>query len=139
MDQSIFTDKTKTPTDTDLVFALRNTYAVWHLIRDYLFALFPEAIDEWSSPGEKYGWSYRIKFRKRTILYLLPRDGYFKVAFVFGEKAVQRIISSNVKLEIIKELQAAKLYAEGRGIRIPVRDSTLINDIKELIDIKLAN
>jgi len=139
MDKSIFTDKTKTPTDVDLEFALGNTYAVWHLIRDYLFTIFPAATDEWSSPGEKYGWSYRIKFKKRTILYLLPRDGYFRVAFVFGEKAVEKIVGSKVKPEIIKELQAARIYAEGRGIRIAVKDSTLINDIKELIDIKLAN
>ena len=72
-------------------------------------------------------------------MYLLPRDGYFKVAFVFGEKAVEKIRDSHIKAEIIKELQAARIYAEGRGIRISIRDSTLINDIKELIDIKLAN
>jgi hypothetical protein len=139
MDQSIFLDKTKTPTDKDLELALGHTYAVWHLFRDYLFAKLPEATDEWNSPGKKYGWSYRIKFKKRTIIYLLPRDGYFKVAFVFGQKAVDKIVDSHVKAEIIKELQDARLYAEGRGIRVAIKDSTLINDIKELIDIKLAN
>jgi len=139
MDQSILTDKSRIPTNEDLKSALGKTFAVWHLLRDYLFSIFPEATEEWSSPGEKYGWSYRIKFRKRTIMYLLPRDGYFKVAFVFGEKAVEKIRDSHIKAEIIKELQAARIYAEGRGIRISIRDSTLINDIKELIDIKLAN
>jgi hypothetical protein len=139
MDQSIFTDKTKTPTDQDLAIALGHTYAVWHLIINYLFAIFPAATDEWCSPGEKYGWSYRIKFKKRTILYLLPRDGYFKVAFVFGQKAVDKIMDSHVKAEIIRDLEEARVYAEGRGVRITIKDSTLINDIKELIDIKLAN
>jgi hypothetical protein len=137
MDQSIFTDKTKIPSEKDLELALGHTYPVWHLIRDYLFAIFPAATDEWTSPGEKYGWSYRIKFKKRTILYFLPRDGYFKVAFVFGQRAVDKIISSHVKAEIIKDLQEARIYAEGRGVRISIKDSTLINDIKELIDIKL--
>jgi hypothetical protein len=37
------------------------------------------------------------------------------------------------------ELSAAKVYAEGRGIRIEVKDETVINDIKELINVKLAN
>jgi len=95
--------------------------------------------EEWNFPGEKYGWSYRIKIKKRTILYLLPRDGYFIVAFVFGQKAVDKIMSSHVKAEIIKELQEARTYAEGRGMWIAVRDSSLINDVKELIDIKLTN
>jgi hypothetical protein len=139
MDQSIFMDKSKTPTDKDLELALGHTYAVWHLIRDYLYALFPAATDEWTSPGEKYGWSYRIKFKKRTIIYFLPRDGFFKVAFVFGQKAVDKIVESHVKAEIIKDLQEARVYAEGRGIRIAIKDSTLINDVKELIEIKLAN
>jgi hypothetical protein len=139
MDQSIFNDKTKVPTNADLETALGKTYGLWHLIKDYLFSVFPSATDEWSSPGEKYGWSYRIRFRKRTILYMLPRDGFFKVAFVFGEKASEKILSSRIKPEIIKELQEARVYAEGRGIRISVKDSTLINDIKDLIDIKLGN
>jgi hypothetical protein len=139
MDQSIFNDKSRIPTEEDLKTALGKTYGIWHLIKDYLFSVFPAATDEWSSPGAKYGWSYRIRFRKRTILYLLPRDGFFKVAFVFGEKAVEKIVSSRIKPEIIKELQDARVYAEGRGIRITMSDSTLINDIKELIDIKLGN
>ncbi|MBK6642512.1 MAG: hypothetical protein IPG39_15450 [Bacteroidetes bacterium] len=34
---------------------------------------------------------------------------------------------------------AAKSYAEGRGIRIDVRDNENIRDIQKLIEIKIAN
>jgi hypothetical protein len=41
--------------------------------------------------------------------------------------------------DLRESLSAAKVYAEGRGIRIEVKDETVINDIKELINVKLAN
>ena len=139
MATSIFTEKSKIPTDEDLMIALGTTYGAWYLIRDYIVAKFPISIAEWYFPGDKYGWSTRIKLRKRTILYLLPREGYFKVGFVFGQKAVDMITGSQMNTDIKKELEAAPVYAEGRGIRLDIKDSKLISDIKELIDIKLAN
>ena len=137
MDKSIFTDKSKTPNNNDLIGSLGNTFVLWQLIRDYTFLKYPEAFDEWNFSGEKYGWSFRIKDKKRAILYFLPRDNYFKVAFVFGQKAMDVIMKSSISSSIKSELESAKVYAEGRGIRIDIMDELLIPDIKELIDIKL--
>ena len=75
--------------------------------------------------------------KKRAILYLLPRDKYFKVALIFGQKAFEKIMESSISMEIKTELEAAKVYAEGRGIRIEVRNNTVLEDIKELIRIKI--
>ena len=48
-------------------------------------------------------------------------------------------MSSSISTEIKMALNSAKAYAEGRGIRIDVKDEAIINDIKELINIKLTN
>jgi len=138
MDISIFTDKNRVPDNNDLSDSLGNTYGLWHQIRDYAHLKYPDATDVWNYPGEKYGWSLRIKDKKRAIIYLLPRDKYFKVALVFGQKATDSIMKSTISDAIKKELEAAKVYAEGRGIRIEIKDEMLIRDIKKLIDIKLA-
>ncbi len=61
------------------------------------------------------------------------------VAFVFGQKAYDAIMSSGVSDYIKKELSAARVYAEGRGIRIPVPDQNSLEDIFLLLKIKLAN
>ena len=71
MDMSVFTDKKRIPNDNDLVDALGNTYPLWQTIMDYVHSKYPKALDEWNYPGAKYGWSYRIKDRKRAILYFL--------------------------------------------------------------------
>jgi hypothetical protein len=138
MDKSCFPDKDSFPDETKLSGFLENTYHLWHSLKTYVNQKNPDTKEEWSFPGEKYGWSFRIKDKKRAIIYLLPREKYFRVAFVFGQKATDRIMKSKIPETIKAELQEAKVYAEGRGIRIDVKDETIIQDIKELIDIKLA-
>ena len=138
MEQSIFMDKSQIPTDDNLRRALGDKYSLWREIRDRVFEKYPEGCEEWNFPGKKYGWSFRIKDKKRAIVYLLPRDGEFLAAFIFGGKAFEVIKKSDVSAQIISDLESAKVYAEGRGIRIPVPDSAAQEDIFRLIDIKLA-
>ena len=139
MDKSVFTDKARVPENNDLRDSLGETFSLWLLIREYIHFKYPGAIDEWNYPCEKYGWSFRIKEKKRAIIYLLPRENHFKTAFVFGQKATDLILVSKVSDAIKNELANAKVYAEGRGIRIEIRDELLLKDIIELIDIKLSN
>ncbi len=139
MDHSIFMDKSQVPTDADLQAALGDNYKLWMEIRDRVFEKYPTGTEEWNFPGKKYGWSFRIKDKKRAIIYLLPREGAFLAAFVFGGKAFNVIKESEVSAKIISDLESARVYAEGRGIRIPVPDSSVLDDIFRLIDIKLAH
>jgi hypothetical protein len=87
---------------------------------------------------KNYVYIFNIK-EKRAIIYLLPRKDYFKVAMIFGEKATQKILKSNISDEIKKELESAKAYVEGRGIRIDIKDASNIVDITKMIDIKLQH
>lgn len=100
---------------------------------------YPNGLEEWNYPGKKYGWSYRIKDKKRAIIYFLPRENYFKVAFVFGQKATDIVLESDISGKIKTDLKMAKKYAEGRGIGIDVNNELIIGDIKKLILIKMAN
>ena len=86
MEHSIFMDKSKTPSNEDLKNVLGNSYQNWGIIKNYVLQQYPGGKEEWNFPGKKYGWSFRIKDKKRAIIYLLPREGFFKVAFVFGQK-----------------------------------------------------
>lgn len=138
-DISIFTDKAIVPKNEDLVANLGTTYSIWMQIREYVYQQYPNGVEDWNFPGKKYGWSFRIKDKKRAILYFLPRNNYFMVAFVFGQKAIDQILETNISETIKNDLLTAKKYAEGRGVRIDVKDETSIPDIQKLIEIKLAN
>ena len=127
------------PAEPELQKALAGSYSLWTELRVHVKTQYPKFVEEWNYPGQKYGWSYRLKDKKRVIIYLLPREGYFKAAMVFGQKASEMILESSVKEEIKEELRIAKVYAEGRGIRIDIKSKAIVKDIKKLIDIKLLN
>ncbi len=139
MDISVFTDKAKVPVNDDLISPLGKTYNLWMALQDYVYEKYPEAKEDWNYPGKNYGWSFRIKDKKRAIIYFLPREKYFKVAFVFGGKAMDFIMDSDIAEEIKNDLQNAKVYAEGRGVSIDVEDDSNIADIKKLVEIKIAH
>lgn len=138
-DLSVFTYRATTPTIKDLELALGSVYQIWQQVVRLTYLAYPEGIEEWNFPGKNYGWSFRIKDKRRAILYLLPRQGYFKVAFVFGDKAVKDILASSVADQIKADLQKARKYAEGRGVGIVVKKPVDITDVDQLISIKLAH
>lgn len=136
--KSIFTFKNSKPTVEDLENALGNTYQIWKDIEDFTKNNYSNAICEWNFSSEKFGWSYRIKDSKRVLVYLLPRDRFFKVAFVFGEKAIAQIYEGDISETIKSELNDAKKYNEGKGIRIEVKDESDIKDIQKLVIFKIS-
>jgi hypothetical protein len=136
--KSVFTDKEKIPTEFDLKLALGETYQIWQQIVEFTKQEYPNVKTEWSYSSAKFGWSFRLKDSKRVIVYLLPRIEFFKVAFVFGQKATDTINSSTISTVIKDLLNEAKPYVEGRGIRIEIKDDDLLMDIKQLIVIKLG-
>jgi hypothetical protein len=134
---SIFADKAVQPSEKDLAEKLGATFPLWNRLSDYVMEKYPAGLKEWNFPGKKYGWSFRIKDKKRAIIYLLPHEDYFMAAFVFGDRATEAVLKSEVSAVIKNELEKAVKYAEGRGIRIEIKDDTLLPDIKRLVDIKL--
>ena len=139
MDTIVFAEKTKIPGNEDLASVLGETVALWETIRQFVLEKYPAGMEEWNYPGVKYGWNFRIKDKKRAIVYFIPRKGHFQVAFVFGNKATAQVMESDISAEIKTDLEKAIVYAEGRGIRIDVWDTKVIDDIKKLVVIKLAN
>ncbi len=137
--KSVFIHKAIKPTSEDLKKALGDTFELWMALSDFTQTSKPGSFEEWTYSSEKYGWSFRIRDKKRVLIYLLPRDKFFKVAFVFGQNATDEILHTKISQTIIQELNTAKVYAEGRGIRIDVKEKSIMNDIKELIRIKIKH
>lgn len=138
MPYSIFMQKEIIPDNAALQQALGATNSFWEVIRVALRETGKVENEAWHFSGAKHGWSYRMSDKKRVLIYLLPREGYFKVAFVFGDKAVEAIELSTIEKQIVKELLSAKKYAEGRGIRIDVRDKTVLEDVLKLVAMKMS-
>ena len=137
--ESIFMNKAVMPTDQELKEKLDTTFITWNKLKSYLNENLKAPGEEWNFPGKKYGWSFRMKSKKRNIIYFLPKEDFFQVAFVFGQKATDKVLESSVADFINTELQNARVYGEGRGIRIDVKNEDILEDIKILIHIKSEN
>lgn len=136
--QSIFNDKNVQPNQSMLEQVLgQESYGIWNEITEYVLQKDKSYTFNWKFASAKFGWSCRISDKKRVIIYLLPRDKFFKIAMVFGDKACQQIYDSNIDQSIKTLLQEATNNAEGKGIRIDIRNSELIESIYMMIDIKV--
>lgn len=136
--QSIFLDKNHEPTTADLQNGIGTTFPIWKEIEAFLLEEYSKVVSKWHFTSAKTGWSFRMSDSKRVLVYLLPRNQYFKVAMVFGQKATDAVLESSISENIKSELKAAKVYAEGRGIRIDIKNDVLLEDVKKLIQIKLS-
>jgi len=135
---SILDNKEIKPDSHQLQQVLGKTYEIWDEIKNIVLTQYPNATEEWNYSGKNYGWGFRLKDKKRAIIYLTPCDNFFLFSFVYGEKATQAALNSNISQEIKHIIQSAKVYAEGRGVRFEIHNNNHIKDIKELIKIKLT-
>src|SRR5512146_1445283 len=113
MSLSAFDDKTRPPTDDQLRSVLGKAYDPW--VR--LLALVAERIEP-ATEVWKFGtgWSLRVLHKDRVILYMTPQPSQFLVSFALGEKAVAAARAARLSASVLKAIDDAPRYAEGRGV-----------------------
>ncbi|UCC85024.1 MAG: DUF3788 domain-containing protein [Gemmatimonadota bacterium] len=135
---SAFGDKSRTPRPTELKKTLGRTSDLWDKLKDHLESQYQPLSEKWSFAGQKWGWSLQLKQKKRTILYMTPREGFFSTGFVLGERAVKAAHASDLSDSVLAMIDSAKKYVEGRGVRIEVRTKKDLDTTKKLAAIKMA-
>ena len=135
MSPNAFIGRTLPPTDDELSAQLGAARVLW----DELLAELGLPIQEWHSYSPKAGWSLKLILKKRTILYLAPCHGSFRVAFVLGAKAVEAARQSKLSKAVLKIIDEAPRYAEGTGVRLEITARTDLAAVKKLAAVKLAN
>ena len=139
MAPNAFIGRTAQPTDSDLADALGATKTLWDGLLADLGAEHGVTIQEWSSYSVKAGWSMRLKRGKRTIVWLAPCAGTFRVAFILGDRAVAAARQSALSAAVLRALDEAPKYPEGTGLRLLIKSPKDIPTVKKLTVIKLEN
>ena len=134
-----FVGKTTIPSGAELSAALGPTSPLWHQLVETISKEQAGIEQEWHSLKPKYGWTLLLKLKKRRIVYLGPCEGFFRVAFVLGDKAAAAARVSSLPKPILKLLDEAPHYAEGTGLRLVVKSAKDLPAIRKLAQIKLAN
>jgi hypothetical protein len=137
--KNAFAGHEKRPTENALSSALGNADALWKgLVADLKRDLKLDS-EEWNSYSIKAGWSLRLQWKKRNIVYLSPSTGCFLASLALGDKAVAAARIAKLPPSTRKLIEESKRYAEGTAVRIEVHDAKDANIVKTLAKIKLEN
>jgi hypothetical protein len=118
---------------------LGRSAAAWDGLRARISEHFGQVTEEWAIPARKYGWSLRLKLKKRTVLHLGPRSIHFIATVILGEKAVAAVRNSELAPEFIAMVEHATRYTEGRVIRFEIRSKKETEFVEALVKIKMDN
>ena len=135
---SALADKEAEPTPTELSRVLGPSGDVWQHLVARMEARYGPLSESWGFAGAKYGWSCRLRQRKRTILYLIPQAGSFLVGVVFGDRAVTVLRRDDLSPDTLGLIDEAPRYGEGTGFRIPVSSIADCADIDVIIEAKMS-
>ncbi len=139
MAASVFDDKAAKPTNQKLARALGKSNGLWKEIKKNLKGEYGELTEEWKFYGQKSGWILKTLRKKRNLFFFIPLDSSFGVSFVFGDKAVAVVEKSDLPQKLVTTLKNARKYAEGRGLKIDIKNSADVEYVKKLVEIKVNN
>lgn len=94
-------------------------------------------VDEWSF-SKAFGWTLRLKHPARVLVYLTPGASHFLASFALGENACTAIREAGVPAAVLAIIDAAPKYAEGRGVRIPVRTTADLDAVLKIAALKAS-
>lgn len=135
-----FIGKETRPTDTEIASVLGPTAGLWKDFVQWMADQEGVAEQEWKGIiAKKYGWSLRLKKKKRNIVYLGPGEGCFMASFVLSDKALTAAKEAKLPKAVAEVIATAPRYPEGNGVRLLVKRTADLRPIQVIAAIKLAN
>lgn len=127
------------PSDAAVAEALGPTQRLWDSLRREMGRDFAPLTEEWVFGGQKHGWALRLKHKQRAVLYLKPLEKYFRASLALGPKAVQAARARQLPAHVLRLIDEAVQYPEGKAIRIEVRSMKDVRVATRLAAIKLES
>ena len=132
MAASIFGEKAIVPGNEVLSAALKDNQVLWDKVLG-----FSGGKGEWKFYSKAAGWTLPVKKGKRTLFYLMPKDAWFQMTFVYGERAVEAAQSFELPEKVLNDIQQATAYVEGRSVTIDITSNADIDIVEKMLQLKL--
>jgi hypothetical protein len=136
MPLSAFADKAAMPDGDALAAMLGERKKTWDRVISEASSMCADAGREWKFYSKQAGWTLLIKNGKRTLAYLIPLNGSFKINFVFGGKAEVAAEAEGFPARIAKAISDAPKHMEGRSFMIDINEDPDADVAMRLIAIK---
>lgn len=125
------------PSDAAVAQALGPTITAWNDLRRQAGREFAPLVEEWVFSGRKHGWALRLKQKQRAVLYLKPLEQCFRASLALGPKAVALAHARKLPADVLRLVDEAEQYPEGKAVRIEVRGPDDVRIAMQLAAVKL--
>jgi hypothetical protein len=131
------TDPNIQPTDELIFSIIGDNQVYWEQLIDYLYDKHFDITEEWRFYTDGKSWLYRALRKKKTIYWIGLHKGTFRVSFWLSEKAEPLINASHLPETIKESYQNTKRFKIGRCISIEIRTPEDLENVFQLIELKL--
>jgi hypothetical protein len=138
MTLSAFDNASHQPRSDHVAKILGRSAPLWNRLRIGVTRDYPAVSEDWGFAGPEYGWSLRLRSKKRVIVHLTPCRQHFLVGLVLGEKATEVARASELGDETHAALANAPRDGQGTGLRLETHNERQLTDIETLIACKMA-
>jgi len=136
---SAFDDREIPPDERSLAATLGRASGLWRELTAGLQSDYGPLREQWHFSGASYGWSFRLKQPKRVLVYLTPCRGHFLASIALGERACDAARTAGLPAAVLTLIEGAPRYAEGRGLRMPVKGRKDLDAVRQLAAIKYSH
>lgn len=137
MSDFVFLDKTKQPGNNQIINVLSDAKLFWLNIHEYIGEMYnfnPELVFF----TKKYGWAIRYRRLSTTLCYFFPKNGFFSILIILGQKEAEKIelMKENLNENIRNVFENTQQFHDGRWLWIDLRNLDDISSFKLMLTAK---
>lgn len=132
-----FTDKLQKPTNNEILVMIGPGWTLWQELILFIREHYPVTEDLKFLYGKKYGWAVRFRIRGKLLASLYPTEGGFTVQINLNTDAVEQAREMNRGKNVLRAINRATPYPEGRWLFISVESKEDIHDIIQLLALRV--
>lgn len=134
---SVFADKSRPPSDQEILDALGARQGLWQNLVDFLEEQCRAARDL-VFYGKNYGWAVRFRRGRQALASLYPAWERFTVQIVLPEPQAQEALLLPLGANAHQAIRGAKPYPEGRWLFIQVESELDFEDVHQVLMLKAS-
>ena len=137
MSIGVFTDKAHPPTSEQILKTIGAKQLDWEELVRFIRDEFA-AQAEFKFYGKNYGWAWRFRKRGKALASLYPAADSFVVQVILGKTETQHARALRLGKRVRAIIENAHAFPEGRWLFIPVKSRKDIQDICQLLALKVG-
>jgi Protein of unknown function (DUF3788) len=139
MSKSSFIDKNHQPSEAEIVAILSSVLTNWNLTLEGIRAVGKTQEDLKFMYGKPYGWGIRFRLKGKLLTALYPNQNHFVVQIIIDSKRLKEVDHIHLHPNAQEAIQNANPYPEGKWLFIKTETRANVEDVKELLKLRMKS